>query len=413
MSPSILPTARLSTLLPTHAGARGGASTVADRTAQSGNRPTAASTWTKLDGAGWPKPKDGIYGRIALSVFRAKPTTIYAQVEAGASGGTGAGTGEDGGPSRGRGGAAAATESAGGETQAAGAAAHPGGANPAGGAAAAAQGGRGGGGGAEAGTGSCTMVPNPNANADFGGGGGGGGGGRGGRGGTPRPPNPDGSGVYRSDDSGKTWNFISNCNERPMYFSQIRVDPADVNKIFTGGNPGRISHDGGKTWTSMTGSHTDYHAIWINPKDPRQVWIGHDGGFDSSNDGGVTWDYHNDIAVGQFYQVSADMRRPYWVCGGLQDNNAWCGPSALRSNGGGGGGGGGRVATTAVRRTPTGTPWPAATVSIPARIPRIGRLSTANRRTAPCSATICATALEEHPTASGRTRWRGGGPDCQ
>ena len=62
--------------------------------------------------------------------------------------------------------------------------------------------------------------------------------------------------------------------------------------------------------------------------------MGHDGGLDISNDGGFTWDYHNDIAVGQFYQVSADMRRPYHVCGGLQDNNAWCAPSALRSSSG-------------------------------------------------------------------------------
>ena len=92
-----------------------------------------------------------------------------------------------------------------------------------------------------------------------------------------------------------------------------------------------MSLDGGKTWTGLTGSHTDYHAFWINPKDPRVVFVGHDGGLDTSNDGGFTWDYHNDIAVGQFYQVSADMRRPYYVCGGLQDNNAWCGPSALRS----------------------------------------------------------------------------------
>jgi photosystem II stability/assembly factor-like uncharacterized protein len=270
-------------------------------------------TWTKVDGPGWPHPKDGIYGRIALSIFRAKPSTIFAQVEAGASGGTGAGTAADGGPQRGRGGAAAAatSESGGGEG---------------GPAAANAAGGRGGG----AGQGSCT--PAAGSNLDFGGGG------RGDR--APMPPNPDASGIFRSDDSGKTWNFVSNCDDRPMYFSQIRVDPVDVNKILTGGNPGRISHDGGKTWTNMAGSHTDYHAIWINPKDPRQVWIGHDGGFDSSNDGGVSWDYHNDIAVGQFYQVSADMRRPYWVCGGLQDNNAWCGPSALRSNGGGGGGGG-------------------------------------------------------------------------
>jgi photosystem II stability/assembly factor-like uncharacterized protein len=292
-------------------------------------------TWTKLDGAGFPKPKDGIIGRIALSIFRAKPSTIYAQIEAGASGGTGAGTAADGGPARGgRGGVGA--ESGGGETQAAGAAAAPGGANPA----TAAAGRGGGGGGAEAGQGTCVAAAPNEFSAGRGGGGGGG------RGGAPPTPDPDKGGVYRSDDGGKTWNFISNCDDRPMYFSQIRVDPVNVNKLFTGGNPGRISLDGGKTWTGMSGSHTDYHAIWINPKDPRQVWIGHDGGFDSSNDGGISWDYHNDIAVGQFYQVSADMRRPYWVCGGLQDNNAWCGPSALRSNGGGGGGGGGPTGYT-------------------------------------------------------------------
>jgi hypothetical protein len=149
------------------------------------------------------------------------------------------------------------------------------------------------------------------------------------------PPNPNGSGVFRSDDGGKTWTFESNQNQRPTYFSQIRVDPVNDQKLFVGGTPAQMSLDGGKTWTPVQGSHTDYHAFWINPKDPRIVFVGHDGGLDISNDGGFTWDYHNDIAVGQFYQVSADMRRPYYVCGGLQDNNAWCGPSALRSNTGG------------------------------------------------------------------------------
>ncbi|HTS29434.1 MAG TPA: hypothetical protein VMH81_26375 [Bryobacteraceae bacterium] len=251
----------------------------------------AGATWVKLEGTGWPKAKDGIYGRIAISIFRAKPTTVYAQVEVGASGGTGGGTTAEGGPARGgRGGAAGESPNPG------------------------AEGGRG---GAE------------------GGGGGFGGGGGGGRGGQPAgPPNPNGSGVYRSDDSGKTWTLMSNQNQRPMYFSQIRVDPVNDQKIFVGGNPAQMSVDGGKTWTAVGGSHTDYHAFWINPKDPRVVAVGHDGGLDISTDGGLTWDYHNDIAVGQFYQVSADMRRPYYVCGGLQDNNAWCGPSALRSNAG-------------------------------------------------------------------------------
>lgn len=231
----------------------------------------AGDTWTKIDGPGWPKAKDGIYGRIAMSIFRAKPSTIYAQVEVGASAGTGGGTTAEGGPARG---------------------------------------GRGGG-------------------ADEFGGGGGGGGGRG-RGNQP-PPDPNASGVYRSDDGGKTWQFESNQDQRPTYFSQIRVDPANVDKLFVGGNPGQMSLDSGKTWKGLEGSHTDYHAIWINPKDPRIVAIGHDGGVDFSYDGGFTWDYHNDIAVGQFYQVSADMRHPYYVCGGLQDNNAWCGPSAVRN----------------------------------------------------------------------------------
>jgi photosystem II stability/assembly factor-like uncharacterized protein len=254
----------------------------------------AGATWTKLDGEGWPKAKDGIYGRIAISVYKSNPKIVYAQVEVGASAGTGGGTAADGGPQRGRGGFGGGSES-----DVAGPA---------------------------AGT--------PGAAGAAGAGGGGGGGGRGGRGGPPAPPDPQASGVFRSEDGGKTWKFMSNQNQRPMYFSQIRVDPNNDQKIFVGGNPGQISLDGGKTWGGIAGSHTDYHAFWINPKDSRIVFVGHDGGMDMSTDGGVTWDYHNDIAVGQFYQVSADMRRPYYVCGGLQDNNAWCGPSALRSNSG-------------------------------------------------------------------------------
>ena len=274
----------------------------------------AGETWTRIDGPGWPKPADGIYGRIAISIYRQNPNIVYAQVEAGAGAGTGGGTAADGGPARGgRGGG----ETAGGETPAAAAT---------GADAAAGRGGRGGGGG-EPGNG-CTLAPG--ANGGFGGGGGGGGG----RAAQNTTPNPNGNGVFRSEDGGKTWKQMGGCNDRPMYFSQIRVDPQKDQKIFTGGNPGRISMDGGKTWRPMTGSHTDYHAIWINPNDDRIVFIGHDGGVDSSNDGGETWLYHNDIAAGQFYQVSADMRRPYYVCGGLQDNNAWCGPSALRSNNG-------------------------------------------------------------------------------
>jgi len=273
----------------------------------------AGETWTKLEGPGWPKPKDGIYGRMAISIFRAKPTTLYVQVEAGASGGTGAGTTAEGGPARGgRGGAAG--ESAGALSPGEAAAGAPTTTAP-----------------PVTGTAGAPGTAGTAAPQTAGAAGGGFGGGRAPQG----PPNPNGSGVFRSDDGGKTWQFMSNQNQRPTYFSQIRVDPVNDKKLFVGGTPAQMSLDGGKTWTPVEGSHTDYHAFWINPKDPRTVAVGHDGGLDISNDGGLTWDYHNDIAVGQFYQVSADMRRPYVVCGGLQDNNAWCGPSALRSATGG------------------------------------------------------------------------------
>ncbi|MEZ5319835.1 MAG: hypothetical protein R2752_20705 [Vicinamibacterales bacterium] len=152
--------------------------------------------------------------------------------------------------------------------------------------------------------------------------------------------NPNRSGVWRSNDAGKTWTFLSNVNNRPVYYSQIRVDPVDPNKLFQGGATAMMSTDGGKNWSPLRGTgHGDYHAIYISPKDPKIVAVGHDGGLDISYDGGYTWDYHNDMALGQFYQVSADMRRPYYVCGGLQDNGSWCGPSAVRAGGGRGGGG--------------------------------------------------------------------------
>src|SRR5579863_5322987 len=315
------------------------------------------NTWAKLDGPGWPKPTDGIYGRIAVAVYRGNSNIVYAQVEAGAGAGTGGGTDKDGGPQKPAGPVGSAPPPAGmtPEQIIAGYVAET--VTPdqmrgaiSGGIVTADQirtafnagtltqqslfglmGGRGGGG--VTGGASCVAGTDPEW---LGGGGRGGGGGGGGRGGTSAAPDPNGNGVYRSEDGGKTWKQMSGCNDRPMYFSQIRIDPNNDQKIFTGGNPGRVSIDGGKTWYGMQASHTDYHAIWINPKDSRHVWVGHDGGFDSSYNGAKpgSWDHHNDIAVGQFYQVSADMRRPYWVCGGLQDNNAWCGPSAMRAGNG-------------------------------------------------------------------------------
>jgi photosystem II stability/assembly factor-like uncharacterized protein len=179
-----------------------------------------------------------------------------------------------------------------------------------------------------------------------GGGVGGGGGGPGGGGGqqqqqAQQPPNPQRSGVWRSDDKGKTWRIMSNNNNRPMYYSQIRVDPTNDQIVYTCGAPFHKSTDGGKTFQVVQGiAHSDHHAVWINPKNGNHLIIGNDGGLNVSYDQAATWEFVNTIPGAQFYAVAADMRRPYYVYGGLQDNGSWGGPSQTRPAGGGGGGGG-------------------------------------------------------------------------
>ena len=166
------------------------------------------------------------------------------------------------------------------------------------------------------------------------GGGGQRGGGGGGRGDAPAPPNPNASGIWRSNDKGKTWTFMSNENNRPMYYSQIRVDPTNPEIVYVGGQNAAKSIDGAKTFESIQGGmgHVDNHALWINPHNNQHVMYGNDGSLDVSYDGGQNWESARLWAVGQPYHVSVDMRRPYYVCTGLQDNGSWCGPSSVRSS---------------------------------------------------------------------------------
>src|SRR2546430_17632862 len=67
--------------------------------------------------------------------------------------------------------------------------------------------------------------------------------------------------------------------------------------------------------------------MWIDPADSNHMLTGSDGGIHWSYDAGKTWDFVKTIAIGQFYEVALDNERPYHICGGLQDNGSWCGPS--------------------------------------------------------------------------------------
>lgn len=136
-------------------------------------------------------------------------------------------------------------------------------------------------------------------------------------------------GTYRSEDKGETWKKMGDTNPRPSYYSQLRIDPNNDLRIWELGAQMYYSEDGGKTFMTqrVRGIHGDYHAMWIDPVDSNHMITGSDGGIHWSYDAGKSWDFLNTIAIGQFYEVALDNEKPYHICGGLQDNGSWCGPS--------------------------------------------------------------------------------------
>jgi photosystem II stability/assembly factor-like uncharacterized protein len=147
-----------------------------------------------------------------------------------------------------------------------------------------------------------------------------------------RVPDPQSSGIWKSIDKGKTWQFMSNENQRPVYFSQIRVDPNAPAIVYVGGGNGRKSTDSGRTFVNINpgAGHVDTQAIWIDPSNSNHVMYGHAGGLAVSRDAGRTWTSVRTWFAGLASGVSVDMKRPYRVCTEL-NNNSWCGPSHNRS----------------------------------------------------------------------------------
>jgi len=143
-------------------------------------------------------------------------------------------------------------------------------------------------------------------------------------------------GIFRSEDKGETWHKMSDTNPRPSYYSQVRVDPNNDLRIWVLGAAMYFSEDGGKTFSTrrVQKIHGDFHALWIDPADSNHLITGSDGGIHWSYDNGKTWDFLNTIAIGQFYEIGLDNEKPYHICGGLQDNGSWCGPSATQSRDG-------------------------------------------------------------------------------
>ncbi|WP_232520903.1 VPS10 domain-containing protein [Flagellimonas nanhaiensis] len=137
--------------------------------------------------------------------------------------------------------------------------------------------------------------------------------------------NQDKGGLFVSNNAGKSWSMVSGDNrlvQRAWYYIEVFPDPNDENTVYVLSAPALRSEDGGKTWSRITGTHGDYHDLWINPKNSKNMVIANDGGAAISFNYGETWSTQSNMPTAQFYRISTDNLFPYNVYGGQQDNTS-------------------------------------------------------------------------------------------
>ncbi len=140
-----------------------------------------------------------------------------------------------------------------------------------------------------------------------------------------------GTGIYRSEDGGERWAYLNRYNSRPFYYSQIYINPNDDQRVYAMGGQAQVSQDGGKTFQSgMPGIAGDFHVMWLDPNNKDRYYVGNDKGVSITYDHGEHFNFFDNYAISQIYAVSADLRDPYYVYVGLQDNGIWGGPSNSR-----------------------------------------------------------------------------------
>jgi photosystem II stability/assembly factor-like uncharacterized protein len=141
--------------------------------------------------------------------------------------------------------------------------------------------------------------------------------------------------LWRSDDGGVHWVMTSNdtlVDQRPFYFTHIAVDPKNANHIYAVSEMLAESKDRGRKFTEIAkGVHVDYHAIWIDPTNPKRIIVGEDGGYALTTDL-AHWSFSRNLAIGQIYHVGLSDENPYYVCAAFQDNGGFCGPNTSLDN---------------------------------------------------------------------------------
>ena len=138
-------------------------------------------------------------------------------------------------------------------------------------------------------------------------------------------------GLFRSDNGGKTWRMETlsqNITQRDFYYGYVYVDPKDANTLYLPNVGVYVSHDAGKTLIALHPPHGDNHVFWVNPKNPKILIEGNDGGATVSLDGGQSWSSEDNQPTGQFYHANLDEQFPFHIYGAQQDRSSYEGSSA-------------------------------------------------------------------------------------
>lgn len=132
-------------------------------------------------------------------------------------------------------------------------------------------------------------------------------------------------GLFTSSDGGASWTRVSKDHRlisRAWYYIETFADPVNENTVYVLGAAGLKSTDGGKTWSNLSGTHGDYHQLWINPDNNQNLLIANDGGAAVSFNGGKVWSAQNNQPTAQFYRINVDNLFPYNIYAGQQDNSS-------------------------------------------------------------------------------------------
>lgn len=162
------------------------------------------------------------------------------------------------------------------------------------------------------------------------------------------PVNPDylyavieaksGEGFYKSTNRGASWTKQSSyVSSYKFYFQKIFCDVEDIDRVYSMDVFLQVTEDGGKTFNNLgeKHKHVDNHGMWINPKNNKHLIVGCDGGVYESYDQGKNWDFKSNIPIAEIYKIAVDYDEPFYnVYLGTQDNNSLTGPSRTISSGG-------------------------------------------------------------------------------